>query len=194
MNKNFLIFWRILDRVSARISTIWAKLRFWPFMRIAKNSYVGWRVKVSPYWKSAFQDGSTLKIILAGKNRIGRDTTFQGSGEICFGLGSYCGEKCIFGCNEYIKIGKNVIIASAVSIRDTDHIYSDITKPMRQQGIKTAPVVIEDDVWIGHGVVILKGVTVGKGAIVAASTVVTKNINPYSIVGGIPASVINTRS
>ena len=57
----------------------------------------------------------------------------------------------------------------------------------------TSPIVIEDDVWIGHGAVILKGVTLGQGSIVAAAAVVTKNVSPYSIVGGIPAKPIGSR-
>jgi acetyltransferase-like isoleucine patch superfamily enzyme len=64
---------------------------------------------------------------------------------------------------------------------------------MKNQGIITTPIVIEDDVWIGHGAVILKGVTLGQGSIIAASAVVTKDVSPYSIVGGIPAKIIGSR-
>lgn len=56
-----------------------------------------------------------------------------------------------------------------------------------------APVVIEDDVWIGANVTILKGVTIGRGSVVAAGVVVTKSCPPYSIIGGVPAKVLKMR-
>jgi acetyltransferase-like isoleucine patch superfamily enzyme len=52
---------------------------------------------------------------------------------------------------------------------------------------------VQDDVWIGHGATILKGVTIGMGSIVSAGAVVTKDVEPYSIVGGVPARVIKSR-
>ncbi|GAC23344.1 galactoside O-acetyltransferase [Paraglaciecola mesophila KMM 241] len=85
------------------------------------------------------------------------------------------------------------MIADAVSIRDTDHKHDKIGVPMIEQGIVTAPVIIKDNVWIGYGVTILKGVEIGEGSIVAAGSVVTKNIPPYSIAGGIPSKVIKMR-
>ncbi|MBI5557979.1 MAG: acyltransferase [Deltaproteobacteria bacterium] len=86
------------------------------------------------------------------------------------------------------------MIGPAVSIRDTDHVFSSTGIPMMEQGVDVSPVTIEDDVWIGHGAVILRGVTLGKGSIIAASAVVTKDVSPYSIVGGIPAKIIGSRS
>ena len=119
---------------------------------------------------------------------------FQGSGEIIFGKNSFCGEFSVFGCNDRIQIGSNVMIAQAVTIRDTDHNFQETNIPMIEQGITTSPVVIEDDVWIGHGVTITKGVTVGKGSVIAAGAVVTRDIPGYSIAGGIPAKIIKSRN
>jgi len=60
--------------------------------------------------------------------------------------------------------------------------------------LRSSPVVIEDDVWVGHGATILKGVKIGKGAIVAAGAVVTRDVESYSIVGGVPAKLIRVRA
>jgi acetyltransferase-like isoleucine patch superfamily enzyme len=65
---------------------------------------------------------------------------------------------------------------------------------MFKQGIITSPIIVCDDVWVGYGVSILKGVTIGTGAIIAAGSVVTKNVPPYSIVGGVPAKIIKMRT
>jgi len=139
-------------------------------------------------------NGKLLKIDFLGDNRIGRFSTIQGSGHISFGENSYCNNFCVFGVNEKIIIGSNVIIADAVSIRDTDHNHADTHIPISKQGIVTAPIIVGDDVWIGYGVSILKGVTIGTGSIIAAGSIVTKDVPPYSIAGGVPAKVIKMRA
>ena len=65
---------------------------------------------------------------------------------------------------------------------------------MNQQGAYEKQITIEDDVWIGYGAKILAGVTVGKGAVIGAGAVVTKNVAPYAVVGGIPAKEIKMRN
>ena len=86
-----------------------------------------------------------------------------------------------------------MMIADSVSIRDTDHEFSKLYEPMINQGIKTAPVIIKDNVWIGYGAVINKGVTIHSGAIIGANAVVTKDVPENCIVGGVPAKVIKQR-
>ena len=86
------------------------------------------------------------------------------------------------------------MIASYVTFRDTNHIFERTDLPMIDQGIESNPIIINDDVWVGHGVIILKGVTIGRGAIIAAGAVVNKDVPSYAIVGGIPARRIGSRS
>lgn len=97
----------------------------------------------------------------------------------------------IGGC---IRIGNNVLIGPNVVLRASNHKYSDLNTPIRQQGHKPGYIIIEDDVWIGANAVVLPGVKIGKGAIVGAGAVVTKDVKTYSIVGGVPARWISTRS
>jgi len=93
-----------------------------------------------------------------------------------------------------ISIGSNVIIGPYTVINSGSHNYHDSKILIRDQGHKMAPIVIEDDVWIAAHVTILPGVTIGKGGVIAARAVVTKNVEPYSVVGGVPAKIILYRN
>ena len=84
-----------------------------------------------------------------------------------------------------------------VTIMGGDHNYSQLGKYMfdveEKRPQDDLPIVIEDDVWVGTGAIILKGVRLGTGSIVAAGSVVTSNVEPYSIVGGVPAKKLKMR-
>ncbi|MEI6327337.1 MAG: DapH/DapD/GlmU-related protein [Candidatus Roizmanbacteria bacterium] len=92
-----------------------------------------------------------------------------------------------------ITIGNHVKIGPFCSIHSVDHEYSDWKLPMDEQGMWAAPITIGNDVWIAANVTITPGVTIGQGSIVGANAVVTKDVAPYSIVGGVPARHIKYR-
>lgn len=92
-----------------------------------------------------------------------------------------------------VSIGNNVLIGPGVTIYSQNHIFSDPDIPINKQGYELKPVSIQDDVWIGARAIILPGVTVEKGSVVAAGAIVTKNIAAYSIVAGVPAHIIGSR-
>ena len=106
----------------------------------------------------------------------------------------------VFYCTEAsLTIGKKVIFGPKPTIITGDHRIDIIGKYIidvtdAEKGPEhDAPVVIEDDVWCGANVTILKGVTIGRGSVVAAGAVVTKSFPPYSIIGGVPAKVLKMR-
>ena len=109
------------------------------------------------------------------------------------------GEKYVFGrdntVNFYIDIefGPKTIIADWVYICDFDHVYSDITMPIKNRGIANSPVYIGPDVWVGTKVTVLRGAIVGPGSVLAAHTVARGDIPPLSVVGGIPGRVLKNR-
>lgn len=92
-----------------------------------------------------------------------------------------------------IIIGNYCMLAENVTIRDQDHALSDLSKPIKSQGFIINPVVLEDDVWVGAGTTILRGVRIGKGSVIGANSVVNIPIPPYSIAAGVPAKVIKRR-
>lgn len=103
-----------------------------------------------------------------------------------------------FYCTEApLTIGKKVIFGPHPTIITGDHRVDVIGKCIMDSTEKLpendAPVVIEDDVWTGANVTILKGVTIGRGSVIAAGAVVTKSCPPYSIIGGVPAKALKMR-
>lgn len=86
------------------------------------------------------------------------------------------------------------MIAAHSCITSVGHRRDLLHVPMMAQGIEVEPVTVEDDVWIGMNCTILPGVTIGRGAIVAAGAVVRSDVAPYTIVGGVPAREIGRRS
>jgi len=110
------------------------------------------------------------------------------------------GERCFFGCGTYlgvhhpIHIGDNTIIGAYSYIISANHRADCRNIPIRDQGFVGAPITIGNDVWIGTHVVILPGVSIGDGAIIGAGSVVTKDVPPYEIWGGVPACHLKKRN
>lgn len=128
----------------------------------------------------------------------------------CFGrgklmIGNYCyfGDHTQIDAAEEVKIGNYCMLSNRIMIQDhSSHPLSPRKRREQLINLQKKPtdvydttikkVIIEDDVWIGMDVLILKGVTVGKGSVVAAKAVVTKDVSPYSVVAGNPARIVKT--
>lgn len=125
-----------------------------------------------------------------GKNSTIEDFCFvnNGKGAVSIGDGSRIGiSNTLIGP---IRIGNNVILAQNVVVSALNHGYENPDVPIRLQPCTTRPVTIDDDCWIGANVVITSGVKVGKHSVVAAGSVVTKEVPAYCIVAGNPARII----
>ncbi|EGR3866240.1 DapH/DapD/GlmU-related protein [Vibrio cholerae] len=107
------------------------------------------------------------------------------------------GDGCEINENVFIQsaiIGSNVLIAPNVSILSTSHEYMDKNILIKEQGSTLSnPPNIGDDVWIGRSVIIMPGVYIGKGAVIGAGSIVTKNVDDYDVVAGVPARIIKKR-
>lgn len=128
-----------------------------------------------------------------GKNYvIGKHCTFSSKNKIEIGNNFYMGNNCHLASN--IVIGNDVMFASYVSCVGGDHKIDNINCLMNKSGrdiLKTT--IIEDNVWVGHGAIILHGITIKSGSVIAAGCVVTKDIPENAIYGGNPAKLIRYR-
>ena len=109
------------------------------------------------------------------------------------GDGSAIGAFSWIGASGEVRIGANVLLGPRVVILPENHRFEDTTTPIKTQGVEVLGVHIGDDCWLGADCKILAGVHIGSGSIVAAGAVVTKDVAPGSIVGGVPARLIRPR-
>lgn len=128
-----------------------------------------------------------------GKNvNVQRGASFGSGAMIEIGDNSLIGTNCQMPNN--VKIGNDVMIGPDVLFIGYNHNFENLEIPMRLQGFNgETPISVSDDVWIGARSIILPSVTIGKGSIVGAGSVVTKDVPPYSICAGNPARVIKSR-
>ena len=144
---------------------------------------------------------SSRKIILGNRVTIGKYAIIRPGnlygGEMGEGLKvgdhSNIGPYSYIGCSGHIEIGNHVMISPRVSIYAENHVFDEVTQTIKSQGVVRKNVIIEDDCWIAANSIILAGVTIGKGSVVAAGSVVTSDVPPYSVVGGVPARLIKKR-
>lgn len=134
--------------------------------------------------------------VTIGKHAIIRPSNLYG-GDIGEGLkignNSNIGPFAYIGCSGFIEIGDNVMISPRVSIFAENHDFDNPNIIMKEQGVTKKFVKIEDDCWIAANSIILAGVTIGKGSVIAAGSVVTKDVPAYSVVAGVPAEIIKSR-
>jgi len=148
-------------------------------------------------WSTRLQShiyGSYLLGMAGAGLKVKRGVVIDSPGQISVGTNVGLGEYSFLVGNGGISIGDNVMIGHHVSILSASHRYDRLDIPMRDQGLILSQVTIGDDVWIGCGVRLMPGITIGNGAVIAANAVVTDDIPDYAVVGGIPARLIKTRT
>ncbi|PIR54371.1 hypothetical protein COU75_01340 [Candidatus Peregrinibacteria bacterium CG10_big_fil_rev_8_21_14_0_10_42_8] len=146
--------------------------------------------------KSAILDTSGGGCIRIGNNTVVLHGAILGSRGGTITIGSHCSINpyCLLFGHGNLTIGNDVRIAAGTTIIPANHVYSDPHKLIRQQGLTTLGITIEDDVWIGAGAKILDGVTIAKGCVIGAGAVVTHSTEPYGVYTGVPAVKIKDRA
>lgn len=161
-----------------------------------------WWVKtfVNPFFhekgkNSVIRSRTRIDVLPFNRFQLGENSTIEDFSTVNNGMGDVIiGNRSRVGISNVligpVTIGNHVIMAQNVVASGLNHSYQDIDTPICLQKCTTAPITIEDEVWIGANAVITAGVTVGKHSVVAGGTVVTKDVPPYSVVGGNPARIL----
>ena len=164
------------------------------FTRLAGlRAWAGATVHASTQFDGPVQVATPVTLTLGPHCRLGTGVHFDTpGGHITIGSHVRINAGCVMVSYAGITIGDDCLIGEYVSVRDANH-GTAIGMPMRLQPHSSAPVIIGRNVWIGRGVVVLMGVSIGDGAVVAANSVVSRNVPPNAIVGGVPAKLIRVR-
>jgi acetyltransferase-like isoleucine patch superfamily enzyme len=144
--------------------------------------------------------GCTLQIGQKGRIELGRWSWIgHGTklrcheGVISIGAKTVLGQECTVSAYQHVSIGRECVIADRVMLIDFDHGVVDVEQPIRLQGIYKRDVRVGNNVWIGYGACVLRGVTVGDNAVIGTNAVVTREVPDNAVVAGVPARVIRMR-
>ena len=192
MGLTFRPFKRLVVFIFSIIDRLIVQVRIW---KLQTNL----NIKIEDF--SRISPDSEIKINYGGSIRIGKNTEIlRGVIINTYGGNIEIGQNCSINPYSIIyghgntKIGNNVLIAGACMIIPSNHKFTNTEVPINQQGAISKGILIEDDVWLGHGCTILDDVVIGRGAVVAAGSVVTKNVLAMSVVAGVPAKLIKMRN
>ena len=183
MIKQYLQKWRWYERNSLP----WNRLAIHrEFMK--RGAFVRWPVQ-----------GNVLEAFREGRLEVGEGTllepnvwiTCPGEARIRIGAGSFLNIGVMVAAHELVEIGDHCMFANGCFVSDGTHRFDDPDKPVTWQGFTTkGPTRIGDNVWCGANVVVTSGVTIGERSVIAANSVVTRDVPPFSIAAGAPAKVL----
>lgn len=173
---------RLLIPVGEARPRLWVKLFLNPFIHTYGRG-------------SSIRRRTRMDILPFNKFVLGKKSVIEDFSTVNNGVGDVLiGDNTLIGMSNVligpVHIGNNVIFAQNVVASGLNHEYRDISLPIHEQPVTTAPIVVEDDCWIAANVVLTSGVTIGRHSVIAAGSVVTKDIPPFTVAAGNPAKPI----
>lgn len=164
-----------------------SKIKYGKFLRLGNQVYV------SALSKNGIQFGDNVSI--GAFSRVIVSTSLNNIGnQITIGNNVGIGEFAYLGGAGGLEIGDECIVGQYLSCHPENHNYEDLSLSIRHQGVSRKGIKIGKNCWIGSKVTILDGVQIGDGSIIAAGSVVTKSFPENSIIGGVPAKLLKTRT
>jgi acetyltransferase-like isoleucine patch superfamily enzyme len=171
-------------RLIARLGLV--KLRLGSRLRLDGLAFVG------PGCTLEVKKGATLE--LGRWSWVGHGCKIRShEGTVSIGAKTVLGQECTISSFQHVSIGRECVIADRVMLIDFDHGMVEVDRPIRLQGIYKRDVRVGNNVWIGYGACILRGVTIGDNAVIGTSAVVTRDVPANAVVAGVPARILRMR-
>ena len=189
-----LVLWRFM-RSHGMLSTRYARLIVrWLWLKLR------WRGRLKTDGLCFVCPGVTIEIGKGATLHLGRWSWIghgckirAHEGEVRIGAKTVLGQECTISAFQHVSIGRECIVADRVMLIDFDHGVVEQDRPVREQGIYKRDVRVGHNVWIGYGVSILRGTTVGDNCVLGTSTVVTKDVPDNAVAAGVPVRVLRMR-
>jgi acetyltransferase-like isoleucine patch superfamily enzyme len=167
-------------------------LQFQNHISLGSNVFIGDYTYINGFSQDGFRIGNNVRIREFGWIQATSDLNDPGKG-LQISDDVYIGPRCYFGAGGGITIGSKVVIGAGVELLAENHSFEDSEIPIQDQGVTRKGIHIEDDVWIGNRVIVLDGIHVGRGAVIGAGSVVTKDVPINAVVVGNPARIVRYR-
>jgi acetyltransferase-like isoleucine patch superfamily enzyme len=168
------------------------KLWFPRYLHAGRNVAIGDHSYVNAFSRDGLRLGNDVRIREGAWIQATSTLDRPGTG-LTIGDGTYIGPRVVLGAGGGIRIGRHVTFGAGVHVLAENHEFTDTAKPIQSQGVTRAGITIEDDVWVGNAAIILDGVTIGRGSVIGAGSVVTRDVPAESVAVGNPARVIRQR-
>jgi acetyltransferase-like isoleucine patch superfamily enzyme len=192
-----VLSWRSLRwLVRNRAYTPWYLVRYWRYLwfRLTHRHVITRGFVFMDRGVEIFARRGYARLVLGRWVHLGANTALRcHEGTLTLGDKSVLARDVSINCYLDVEIGDSALIADGVYISDFDHNFTDLTRPIKDQGIAKSRVRIERDVWLGTKVTVCRGVMIGEGAVVGANAVVTRDLPPYAVAVGVPARVMKDR-
>lgn len=165
----------------------WNRVRIhWELMR--RGAFVRWPL-----------EGNVLEALREGRLEVGEGTLFEpgvwitapGDARVRIGAGTFLNKGVMVAAHELVEIGDHCMLANGCFVTDANHRFDDPQRPITWQGFETrGPTRIGANTWLGANVVVTSGVTIGERCVIGANSVVTRDVEPFSVAAGVPARVL----
>jgi acetyltransferase-like isoleucine patch superfamily enzyme len=186
-----LRFMRSKGMLNAKYARLILRLGAWR-LRLGRRLRLDGLAFVGP--GCSLEVGRQATLELGRWSWIGHDCKIRvHEGNVSIGAKTVLGQECTISAYQHVSIGRECVIADRVMLIDFDHGMVEVERPIRLQGIYKRDVRVGNNVWIGYGACILRGVTVGDNAVIGTNAVVTRDVPANAVMGGVPARVIRMR-
>jgi acetyltransferase-like isoleucine patch superfamily enzyme len=162
-------------------------------IRVGRNVFIGDDSYVNGYATNGITLGDDVRIREGAWIQATSRLDQPGVG-LQIAEGTYIGPRCLLGAGGGIAIGRRVTFGAGIHLLAENHEFRDAGRPIPDQGVTRAGITVADDVWIGNNAIVLDGVHIGRGAVIGAGAVVTRDVPDLAIAVGNPARVVGTRS